>query len=79
MEPDITKRVNNLTDQAMELGFGMGSLTLKTRLLSRLQPYLEYVDNDLLTPRALINMVLDEINEFDAKTEYKNYGKGDAQ
>jgi len=75
MEDEIGKKLQTLSTKALETGFLMGSVALKAKLMTRLQPYLEHIDNDLLQASDIITMVFDEMNEFDGKAEYESYRK----
>jgi len=75
MEDELNRKLQTLSTKALETGFLMGSVALKAKLMTRLQPYLEHIDNDLLQASDIITMVFDEMNEFDAKAEYDQYRK----
>lgn len=72
---DIPEKISDLASQSMKLGFAMGSTALKADLMTRLQPYLEHLDEELLTSRDILRMVFDEISEFDPDTKYTQYIK----
>lgn len=78
MENDLNGKIQLLSTKALETGFLMGSVALKAKLMTRLQPYLEHIDNDLLQVSDIITMVFDEMNEFDAKQEFDDYRKDDS-
>lgn len=77
MENELSNKIQSLSSKALETGFLMGSVALKAKMMTRLQPYLQYIENDLLQASDIITMVIDEMNEFDAKQEFDNYRKDD--
>jgi hypothetical protein len=77
MENELGNKIQSLSTKALETGFLMGSVAIKAKLMTRLQPYLEHIENDLLQASDIITMVFDEMNEFDAKQEFDNYRKDD--
>lgn len=75
MENELGKKIQSLSTKALETGFLMGSVALKAKMMTRLQPYLQHIENDLLQASDILLMVFDEMNEFDAKSEYEQYKK----
>lgn len=59
--------------QAMNMGFSMGVVTARLKLMEALEPYLaaDILTSDLLTSRDVMKIALDGLQEIDLDKEFE--------
>jgi hypothetical protein len=68
-----TERLKELVMQAMNMGFSMGVVTARVKLMESLEPYLstDILTSDLLTSRDVMKIALDALQEIDLEKEFE--------
>lgn len=65
------QRVQKLVNTSIELGFSMGVVAMRLKVMEIVQPYLDQdvLTSDLLTSRDVMRMIFEGLNEFDNDVE----------
>lgn len=71
MDESEVKRVQKLVNTSIELGFSMGVVAMRLKLMEIVEPYLDQnvLTSDLLTSRDVMRMIFEGLQEFDNDTE----------
>jgi hypothetical protein len=65
-------KVKVLVDNSINLGFNMGVVSMRLKVMEILQPYLsqDVLESDLLTSRDVMRMIFDGLGDFDTEAEF---------
>ena len=65
-------RVKVLVENSINLGFSMGVVSMRLRVMEILQPYLsqDVLQSELLTTRDVMRLIFDGLHEFDTEAEF---------
>ena len=71
MDESEVKRVQKLVNTSIELGFSMGVVAMRLKVMEIVEPYLDQdvLASDLLTSRDVMKMIFEGLQEFDNDTE----------
>lgn len=65
-------RVKILVENSINLGFSMGVVSMRLKVMEVLQPYLspDVLESELLTTRDVMRMIFEGLQEFDTEAEF---------
>lgn len=68
-----SERLRKVVMQAMSMGFSMGVVTGRLKLMEALEPYLsaDVLMSDLLTSRDVMKIALDSLKDIDTDAEFE--------
>jgi len=71
LEEDKVK-IKQLSTASMTLGFNMGVVAFRLRLLETIAPYIDadVLDSKLLTVRDVMNLIVEAMQEFQTEEEF---------
>jgi hypothetical protein len=66
------EKLNEVIAMTMKLGFNMGAVAMRLKMMETLMPYLDasVLASELLTTKDVIKMMADTMTEFDNEDEY---------
>lgn len=66
------EKLNEVVTMTMKLGFNMGAVSMRLKMMETLMPYLDasLLTSELLTTKDVIKMMADTMTEFDNESEY---------
>lgn len=66
------QKFNEVMTMTLELGFNMGAVSMRLKMMETLMPYLDpdVIMSDLLTTRDVIKLMSDTMQDFDMKQEF---------
>jgi hypothetical protein len=66
-------RVKILVENSINLGFTMGVVSMRLKVMEILQPYLsqDVLQSELLTTRDVMRLIFEGLNDFDTEAEFE--------
>ena len=66
------EKINDLISLTMELGFNMGAVSMRLKMMEALTPYIDnnLIDSQLITVRDIIKIMADTMTDYDIKKEF---------
>ena len=65
-------KVKVLVDNSINLGFSMGVVAMRLKVMEILQPYLsqDVLESELLTTRDVMRLIFEGLSDFDTEAEF---------
>ncbi len=73
MDEQEVVRVKILVENSINLGFTMGVVSMRLKVMEILQPYLsqDVLQSELLTTRDVMRLIFEGLNDFDTEAEFE--------